>query len=141
MKAMTMFTAQVAGQQNNAHYPHRHDVTTATDLEAVVQLDHLVAEYVHGRRSAGSFVTSNCLVMDVDNAHSDEQSEWVTPASLAKRLPGVALMTATSRNHRRAKGAQSARPRFHAYFPINPVADAEERYAEVIQNPMRSNDQ
>ncbi|WP_186310259.1 hypothetical protein [Corynebacterium propinquum] len=29
MKAMTMFTAQVAGQQNNAHYPHAHTVTTA----------------------------------------------------------------------------------------------------------------
>ena len=67
MKAMTMFTAQVAGQQNNAHYPNPHTVTTAADLEAVTRLDHVVAEYVGGRRSAGSFVTSNCLVMDVDN--------------------------------------------------------------------------
>lgn len=125
MKAMTMFTAQVAGQQNNAHYPNPHTVTTAADLEAVASLDHVVAEYVGGRRSAGSFVTSNCLVMDVDNSHTENQVEWVTPASLAERLAGVALMTATSRNHQRAKGAQSARPRFHVYFPINPVADAE----------------
>ncbi|WP_408923027.1 hypothetical protein [Corynebacterium tuberculostearicum] len=125
MKAMTMFTAQVAGQQNNAHYPNPHTVTTAADLEAIARLDHVVAEYLGGRRLAGSFVTSNCLVMDVDNSHSEEQAEWVTPESLAKRLAGVALMTATSRNHQRAKGAQSARPRFHVYFPINPVADAE----------------
>ncbi|MCP2876433.1 hypothetical protein NK905_23825, partial [Salmonella enterica subsp. enterica serovar Typhimurium] len=34
-------------------------------------------------------------------------------------------MTATSRNHQRATGAQSARPRFHVYFPIDPVSDAE----------------
>ena len=125
MKAMTMFTAQVAGQQNNAHYPNPHTVITAADLEAVARLDHVVAEYVGGRRSAGSFVTSNCLVMDVDNSHTEERAEWVTPASLAKRLAGVALMTATSRNHLKAKGAQSARPRFHVYFPINPVTDAE----------------
>lgn len=37
MKAMTMFTAQVAGQQNNAHYPNPHTVTTAADLEAVTR--------------------------------------------------------------------------------------------------------
>lgn len=125
MTPMTMYTALVAGQQNNAHYPHPHTVTTAADLKAVARLDHVVAEYVGGRRSAGSFVTSNCLVMDVDNSHTENQADWVTPESLAKRLAGVALMTATSRNHQRAKGAQSARPRFHVYFPINPVADAE----------------
>lgn len=43
MKAMTMFTAQVAGQQNNAHYLNPHTVTTAADLEAVTRLDHVVA--------------------------------------------------------------------------------------------------
>lgn len=125
MKAMTMFTAQVAGQENNAHYSNQHVVATAADLEAVARLDHVVAEYVGGRRSAGSFVTSNCLVMDVDNSHSEDVTEWVTPKSLTKRLPDVALMTATSRNHQNVKGAQSAKPRFHVYFPIDPVVDAE----------------
>lgn len=37
--------------------------------------------------------------MDVDNSHSEDATEWVTPESLTERLPGVALMTATSRNH------------------------------------------
>ncbi|WOH93778.1 hypothetical protein [Corynebacterium urealyticum] len=73
MKVMTMFTAQVAGQQNNAHYPNHHDVITAADLEAVARLDHVVAQYVGDRRSAGSFVTSNCLVMDVDYSHVEAQ--------------------------------------------------------------------
>lgn len=125
MKTMTMFTAPVSGQHNNTHYPHQHIVTTAIDLETVARLDHVVAEYVGGRRSAGSFVTSNCLVMDVDNSHTDTPAQWVTPESLADLLPGVAFMTATSRNHQKAKGAQSARPRFHVYFPIDPVSDAE----------------
>lgn len=125
MKVMTMFTAQVAGQQNNVHYPNPHSVTTAADLEAVARLDHVVAEYVGGRRSVGTFVTFNCLVLDVDNAHSDDEATWVTPETLAKQLSDVAFMTATSRNHLKAKGAQSARPRFHVYFPIDPVTDAE----------------
>lgn len=125
MKAMTMFTAQVAGQQKNAHYPRPHTVTASADLEAVAWLDHVVAEYVGGRRSAGSFVTSNCLVVGVDNSHTENQGDWVTPESLTERLAGVALMTTTSRNHQKAKGAQSTSPRFHVYFPIASVADAE----------------
>lgn len=105
MKMMTMFTAQVADQQNNAHYPNPHSVTTAADLEAVARLDHVVAEYVGGRRSVGTFVTSNCLVLDVDNAHSDDEATWVTSETLAKQLSDVAFMTATSRNHLKAKGS------------------------------------
>lgn len=53
---------------------------------------------------------------DVEN--NVELAEWVTPESLAKRMAGVALMTATSRNHQRAKGVQSARPRFHVSYLI-----------------------
>ena len=36
MKAMTMFTAQVASQQNNAHYPNPHIVTTAAGSVAKI---------------------------------------------------------------------------------------------------------
>lgn len=128
MTPMTMYTATVAGQQNNAHYPNRVEVTTLVDLEAVARLDHVVAEYQGGRRSSANFLSSDCLVMDVDNFHSDNQADWITPEGLAKQLPGMAFMTATSRNHMKAKGAQSARPRFHVYFPITPVTDAD-RYA------------
>ncbi len=124
MTRMTMYTALVAGQQNNAHYPNHHDVVTVADLEAVARFDHVAAEYAGGRRSSSSFVSSNCLVMDVDNSHSDEPADWVTPQSLAEQVPGVAFMTATSRNNQRAKGGQSARPRFHVYFPISPITDA-----------------
>lgn len=130
MSPMTMYTATVAGQQNNAHYPNRHEVSTAADLEAVARLDHVVAEYQGGRRSSTNFLSSDCLVMDVDNSHTDNQADWITPEALAGRLLGVGFMTATSRNHMKAKGAQSARPRFHVYFPITPVTNAE-TYAGV----------
>lgn len=126
MKPMTMYTANVAGQQNNARYPNRVEVTTVADLEAVARLDHVVAEYRGGRRSSTNFLSSNCLVMDVDNSHSESPDAWVTPEALAGLMTGVAFMTATSRNHMRVKGVLSARPRFHAYFPITPVTDADE---------------
>ncbi len=125
MTLMTMYTATVAGQQNNIVYPNRHEVATVADLDAVASLDHVAGEYQGGRRSSANFLSSDCLVMDVDNSHSESPDEWVTPEALAGLLPGVGFMTATSRNHMRAKGTQSARPRFHVYFPITPVTDAE----------------
>ncbi|MEW6860134.1 phage/plasmid primase, P4 family [Trueperella pyogenes] len=125
MTPMTMYTATVAGQQNKAHYPNRHEVATVADLEAVARLDHVVAEYQGGRRSSTNFLSSDCLVMDVDNSHTESPDAWVTPEALAGLMTGVGFMTATSRNHMRAKGAQSARPRFHVYFPITPVTDAD----------------
>ncbi|VEI13870.1 Uncharacterized conserved protein [Trueperella bialowiezensis] len=124
MKTMTMFTANVTGQENNAYYPNKHAVTSAGELEKVARLDHVVAEYQGGRRSSTNFVASDCVVMDVDNSHTDHSDEWVTPDGLADRLPGVAFMTATSRNDMRPKGVLSARPRFHVYFPIAAVTDA-----------------
>lgn len=88
MKAMTMYTATVVGQQNNALYPNRYEVTAVADLEAVARLDHVVADYQGGRRSSANFLSSNCLVMDVDNSHSEDPDEWVTPESLAGLVPG-----------------------------------------------------
>lgn len=39
------------------------------------------------------------------------------------QFPDVAFAVSYSRNHNKNKGDKAARPRFHVYFPINPVAD------------------
>lgn len=124
MMPMTVYTADVAGRENNAHYPRQHLVVTAADLQAVARLDHVVARYTGGKRSNAGFICADCLVMDVDNDHTDTPEQWITPDGLADTLPGVRFMTATSRNHMKRKASQSARPRFHAYFPIAEVKDA-----------------
>ncbi|OKL48819.1 DNA primase [Boudabousia liubingyangii] len=125
MKPMTMHASQVCGQASNTHYPHQHVVTSLDDLKRVVAFDHVVAEYEGGQRGNSRFLTSDCLVMDVDNEHSEIETEWVTPSRLAELMPGVAFMAATSRNHMKPKGASSTRPRFHVYLPINTTTDAE----------------
>ncbi|MBT1017585.1 primase C-terminal domain-containing protein [Canibacter sp. lx-72] len=125
MKPMTMYASPVCGQAQNTHYPHQHVVASLDDLKSVVAFDHVVAEYEGGQRGNSRFLTSDCLVMDVDNDHSETPTEWVTPSRLADLIPGVSFMAATSRNHMKPKGASSARPRFHVYLPINTATDAE----------------
>lgn len=122
----TLFAATVTGVQNNNHYPNQHSVTDAASLSAVAGLDHVAATYINDRRSSAAFVASDCVVMDIDNDHTETQTDWITPEKLAELMAGVEFMTATSRNHMKPKGALSARPRFHVYFPIHEVCDADE---------------
>ncbi|WP_124054630.1 phage/plasmid primase, P4 family [Arcanobacterium ihumii] len=122
----TLHAATVTGVQNNNHYPNRHRATDAASLSRVAGFDHVAATYVNDRRSTAAFVASDCVVMDIDNDHTETQTEWITPERLGELMSGVEFMTATSRNHMKAKGVLSARPRFHVYFPIHEVHDADE---------------
>lgn len=122
----TLYAANVSGVQNNNHYPNRHTVTDAASLSGVAGFDHVAATYVNDRRSTAAFISSNCVVMDIDNDHTETHTEWITPEKIAEIMSGVEFMAATSRNHMKPKGVLSARPRFHAYFPIRNVQDADE---------------
>ena len=123
MKTMTIYTASVQGDASNKHYPHKHEVTDAATLKVAVGFDHVVAEYVHDLRSTDNFASADCLVMDIDNDHTDHPNEWVAPDGLADVFSVVPFMCATSRNHMKPKGGRSARPRFHVYFPIERTDD------------------
>lgn len=126
MHPFTLYATDMAGKQTNSHYPNRHEITSRPELEIAVCFDHVAATYKNNHRSSANFVVSDCVVMDIDNDHSENPDEWVTPESLSEVMAGVEFMTATSRNHMRIKGSESARPRFHVYYPINKISDASE---------------
>lgn len=126
MRTFTLHTADVIGQQTNSLYPNRHEITSRPDLEMAVCFDHVAATYKGNHRSSANFLSSDCVVMDIDNDHTENPGEWVTPESLTEVMAGVEFMTATSRNHMRLKGGESARPRLHVYYPINKISDASE---------------
>lgn len=126
MNPMTLFTADVVGNEKNTRYPNPHTITNAEELRAAVAHDHVTATYQANTRSSSGFVGSDCVVMDIDNDHTNDPTQWITPEGLADEFPLLAYYTATSRNHMIAKGMLSARPRFHVYFPIQPCACVEE---------------
>lgn len=71
----------------------------------------VAATYTNYRRSSASFISSDCVVMDIDNDHTEEPSNWVTPETLGELMADMAFLTATSRNHQKPKGVVSARLR------------------------------
>ena len=109
----TLYAANVSGVQNNNHYPNRHRVTDAALLSAAAAFDHVAATYANDRRSTAAFIASDCVVMDIDNDHTETQTEWITPEKLGELMSGVEFMAATSRNHMKAKGVLSALSLIH----------------------------
>ena len=64
--------------------------------------------------------------MDCDNDHSDNPEDWITAEKLAGMLPDVGYAIVPSRNNMRDKNGTLPRPRFHAYFQIDEITDADD---------------
>lgn len=120
----TLYTADCRENAKNIRYPNPAAITTAADLKKATAYDHVCAQYADGIRKEANFQFSDVLPMDCDNDHSDNPNDWLTPETLAQRLPDVAFAATYSRHHMQAKGKYSARPRFHVFFPTAPCTDA-----------------
>lgn len=131
---LIMQTADIVGDEKNCLYPHRVEITSAEELQAAVHTDHVCAEYRGGYRNTDNFLRSNVVVMDCDNDHSPNPDEWITPEKLDEMLPDIAYAIAFSRHHMKVKHARRPRPKFHVYFQIEPVTDADQYAALKKEN-------
>ena len=122
---VTIYQADCLHQSANCNYPHKMVVTSDADMAKAQNRDHVCAEYKNGYRSKDTFVVSDNAPMDCDNDHSDNPDDWITPEKLDELLPDVAYILVFSRNHMKPKGGKAARPRFHVYFPIHVISDAD----------------
>lgn len=120
----TLFTSNSSGNLTNTLYPNQVVVKDEASLVQSTAFDHVTAEYQNHHRSNANFLWADCIPMDCDNDHSDDEKEWVTPLEVAFTFPDVAFAVVYSRNHNKVKGNKSARPRFHIYFPINKMDDS-----------------
>lgn len=120
----TIYTANCTGNEKNTLYPNQMVITCEGDLKKSITFDHVCAKYKNDTRSDANFIVSDVIPMDCDNDHSDDPDEWITPQFLADNLTDVAFAVTYSCHHMLAKGNQSARPRFHVFFPTIPCNDA-----------------
>ena len=126
----TMYYADCVGNETNCLYPHGIDITDKKSFEQAVSHDYVCAEYKGGYRSNDNFIRSNCLAVEVDNDHSENPEDWVTPVDVAKALPNVSFAVHYSRHHMKPKNGKPARPKFHAFFSIDTMEDYAE-YSEL----------
>lgn len=121
---LTFYTANCRGNAKNSLYPNKRVVDNEDDFLEVMAFDHVCGEFKEFRRGSDNFLCSDVDVMDCDNDHSDNPEDWIFPESLLERLDDVSFVIVPSRNNQKIKDGKSARPRFHVYFPHDPVTDS-----------------
>ncbi|MBQ1361928.1 MAG: primase C-terminal domain-containing protein [Oscillospiraceae bacterium] len=122
----TIYHADCIGQAGNCLYPHAVEITDKASLAQAVSHDYVCAEYKGSYRNNDNFIGSNCLPVDCDNDHSEDPEDWKYPSDVAEAFPGVAFAVHYSRNHMKVKNGKPARPKFHVFFAIDPLTDAEQ---------------
>ncbi|MBV1757693.1 MAG: primase C-terminal domain-containing protein [Dethiosulfatibacter sp.] len=115
---LTLFTANCAGNKANCSYPNKVHITNASELQEAVKADHVCAEYKDNYRSIDNFISSDCLVMDIDNDHSENPADWLTAEKIESIYGDVDYVLTTSRHHMIVKEGKAARPKYHIYFQI-----------------------
>lgn len=121
---LTLFTANCIGNKANCSYPNQMHVTCAKELQKAVRADHVCAMYKENYRSIDNFIKSDCMVMDIDNDHSDNPADWITAEKIESIFEDVYYALTTSRHHMISKEGKTARPKYHIYFPIEECSDA-----------------
>lgn len=71
-------TANMAADAKNCVYPNRKEITSGGELKEAVRFDHVCGEFKKNYRNISNFIKSNVIVMDCDNDHSDDPTEWIT---------------------------------------------------------------
>ena len=123
---MTFYRSNGRGNAKNCIYPKKCVVDNEDDCLKIMAFDHVCGKFADFRRSGENFLSSDVEVMDCDNDHSDDPADWIYPSDL-ERLIGkdVAFFAVPSRNNGKSKDGKAARPRFHVYFPHDPITDSE----------------
>ena len=123
---MTFYVANCRGNAKNSLYPKKCVVDNEDDCMEVMAFDHVCGEFKGCRRGNDNFLSCDASVMDCDNSHSDNPADWIHPENLEEKIgKDVAFVVVPSRNNMKPKEGKSARPRFHAYFPHDPIHDGE----------------
>ena len=126
----TLSTATVTGQASNTSYPQQINITNQDELAKAVSHDHVCGIFKSNQRNIGNFISADCLVMDCDNDHSEDPSAWIHPTDLSNYFDDVSYAITLSRNNMKSKHGKKPRPKFHIYFPIQPIKKAK-IYAEL----------
>lgn len=100
-------------------------------LSKALEFDNCPAKYINGYRKGENFQISNCILADIDNTHSDDESEWITHKDVKNALPNITFYYYPSRNNMKIKSDKSARPKEHFIFPTDTITDVKD-YVELM---------
>lgn len=126
IKIVKIYISDSQQNPNNCLYPHEVQVDATLKDTGMFEKDYVCVAYKGNYRSNENFIETDCLSLDLDNDHSNDPTQWITPEDVFQRFAGVEIAIHYSRNHMKQKGEKSPRPRFHVLMHISKCVDAKE---------------
>ena len=123
MNEITLYTSNVRGLASNTKYNRKITITDIESLKKALAFDYVPVTYKDNIRNIKNFISSNCIIVDCDNDHSDDSTKWLIIESLKKWFPNVKYYIHYSRHHMKWKNGKSPRPRFHIIFFSSVITD------------------
>ena len=120
---MIVYYSDVTHKKSNKFYPHKIEVKTIEDLKKAVSFDYTGCEFKEFTRGNENFLSTDCLLLDIDNDDSDAPEDWVTIEMVKEYFSNVEMYIHYSTHHLIEKNGKAARPKFHLLFPIAKIED------------------
>ena len=125
MKSFTLYRNNARQNERNNKYPIECRINSVEDLKVVALYDHIPCKCKNGIRQKENFISSDVIIMDLDNGHTDDPEGWKSLDDIAEVFEDVEFYYIESKSHMKVKDGKEARPKYHIYFPIESVDDPE----------------
>lgn len=126
---MILYRSNSRQYEKAVRFPTAEQVDTLEDLRRVARFDHVAARLKDSYRLKENYLDADCVLLDLDNDHSDDPDEWKTLDDVADVFPGVSFYAIRSRNYMRPKKKggvpKEPRPKYHIYLPSSAPVDSE----------------
>jgi len=123
------------GSEGNTGFETTPTEITEDNVLEVLHYDHTPILFKGGYSHSANFEYAVCIVFDIDNSHSDNPDDWITPEEIARRLKslGINHWIVPSRNHLLIKKDKAPRPKFHVYLPLSELLRDSSRFVRYCK--------
>lgn len=139
---MKLYISGYKQKANIADYPTEIDVKTKSDMIRAVSYDHIASKMKDNHRHLNNFIQCDCIMVDIDNTHSEDPDTWKTADDIGETFP-VNYVLVRSRNymkektHTNSKGVVThyqPREKWHMYFPLSKTITDAAEHARLIRH-------
>lgn len=128
---VTIHTSNIRGDANSVLYPNEVTIDLKEPINpSIFTKDYVAASFKEHHRAKENYLKANCILVDIDNDHSEKPNEWFTEEDIEDALQDVPYIIHFSRHHlvdktvtdtKGNKVIRKKRPKFHLVIPTNDI--------------------
>ncbi len=112
------------------YFPSRVSVHDEKSFIKAVKYDNTGVEFKDGFLNKDCFLSSNVVLFDCNNSHSDDPADWITSVDFMHILPDINYAIVYPKRYPIDMRTGQEKPWFRIYFPITEQID-EKRYTKL----------